>query len=443
MAAHGTIWSRTPLSRRSFLKGTAAGAAALTAAGSGAFASRAQASDWSGETLRFMIINPHAGSIKPLSEGFTELTGANVEAVKVPYDQITAQSTLDVMSGTNEIDVFQYWYVDKEALVRDGVLADITDRIEAEEADIDPADFLGSLYDAYTEVDGLRYGLPYDGDTHVLFYNKEILDRNGLTPPATWDEYNAVAKAVTEAESANGVYGALLMCKQFPIILCSTYANRLGGYGGDFLDASGAPALTSDAAIGAARTMLEAGPSAVPTPLETEFGNSIPVFLSGGAAMIEFWTDLGTWAQDANQSQIVDKWGVSPMPVAGGNTVNRPAMNAGWAFGVSSGSHNPEMAWEFVRMSSSKDFHVRVLTDNTTGVDPTRRSAMPAYREFAPLQADAVEQAIDDAFPWPMKPESPKLMQSLTDELGLMMAGDKTVEQAMGDAQASWEDILG
>ena len=443
MDHHRTSWSGAPLSRRSFLKGTAAGAAALTAAGSGAFAGRAQASDWSGETLRFMIINPHAGSIKPLSEGFTELTGANVEAVKVPYDQITAQSTLDVMSGTNEIDVFQYWYVDKEALVRDGVLADISDRIAAEEADIDPADFLGSLYDAYTEVDGRRYGLPYDGDTHVLFYNKEILDRNGLQPPATWDEYNAVAKAVTEAESANGVYGALLMCKQFPIILCSTYANRLGGYGGDFLDANGAPALTSEAAIGAAQTMLEAGPHAVPTPLETEFGNSIPVFLSGAAAMIEFWTDLGTWAQDANQSQIVDKWGVSPMPVAGGNTVNRPAMNAGWAFGVSSGSHNPEMAWEFVRMSSSKDFHVRVLTDNTTGVDPTRRSAMPAYRDFAPLQADAVEQAIDDAFPWPMKPESPKLMQSLTDELGLLMAGDKTVEQAMGDAQASWEDILG
>ena len=68
---------------------------------------------------------------------------------------------------------------------------------------------------------------------------------------------------------------------------------------------------------------------------------------------------------------------------------------------------------------------------------------MPAYRDFAPLQADAVEQAIDDAFPWPMKPESPKLMQSLTDELGLMMAGDKTAEQAMADAQASWEDILG
>ena len=443
MSIHGRSRPRAPLSRRSFLKGAAAGGAALSATAAGAFANRAGASDWSGETLRFMIINPHAGSIEPLSQAFSAMTGAEVEAVKVPYDQITAQATLDVMSGVNEIDVFQYWYVDKGALVRDGVLADITERIEAERVDIDPADFLGSLYDAYTLVDGRRYGLPYDGDTHVLFYNREILERNGLTPPATWGDYLATARAVTEDEADDGVYGTLLMCKQFPIILCSTYANRLGGYGGSFLDASGAPALTSAAAIGAAQAMLDVGPYAVPTPLETEFGNSIPVFLSGGSAMIEFWTDLGTWAQDAEQSQIVDKWGVVPMPVAVGGMVNRPAMNGGFGFGVSSGSRNPDMAWTFVRMASSKEFHVRALTDNSTGVDPTRRSAMSAYRDFAPLQADAVEKAIDDAFPWPTRPESPKLMQALTDELGLLMAGEKTAGQAMGDAQTAWEKILG
>ena len=80
MTDHGKFRFSNPLSRRTFLKGSAAGAAALTAAGSGAFAGRAQAaSDWSGETLRFMIINLHAGSIKPLSEGFNALTGATVE----------------------------------------------------------------------------------------------------------------------------------------------------------------------------------------------------------------------------------------------------------------------------------------------------------------------------------------------------------------------------
>ena len=406
------------------------------------FAGKARASDWSGETLRFMIINPHAGSIKPLSEGFNELTGATVEGVKVPYDQITAQSTLDVMSGTNEIDVFQYWYVDKEALVRDGVLADITDRIAAEEADIDPADFLGALYDSYTLVDGRRYGLPTTATP-----TSSSTTRRSWTGTGSRRRPRGTSTTLSPRRSPkqNPPTASTARCSCASSSRSSSARPTRTGWAATAATSSTPTARRRSpaiAAIGAAQTMLDAGPSAVPTPLETEFGNSIPVFLSGGAAMIEFWTDLGTWAQDANQSQIVDKWGVVPMPVAGDNTVNRPAMNAGWSFGVSSGSHNPEMAWEFVRMSSSKDFHVRVLTDNTTGVDPTRRSAMPAYRDFAPLQADAVEQAIDDAFPWPTKPESPKLMQSLTDELGLMMAGDKTAEQAMADAQASWEDIL-
>ena len=432
----------TGITRRRFTRGALSAALAGPLLAHPALVKLARAADFSGQTLKFMMINPHAGSIEPLSAAFAELTGATVEAVKVPYDQITAQATLDVMSGTNQFDVFEYWYADKEALVRDGVVADITDRIEAEKDIIDPDDFLGALYDAYTLVNGRRYGLPYDGDTHVLFYNSEILERNGQKPPRTWDEYTAVTAAVTDAEKANGIYGALILAKQIPIILCSSYANRLGGFGGDFLDANGKPALTSDAAIAAAKTMLDAAPHATPTPLETEFGNSIPVFLGGQAGMIEFWTDMGTWAEDPEQSKIVGKWGAVPMPVGGGNNVHRPAMNAGFGFAVSTGSKNQDMAWEFVKMASSKETHVAVLTNNKTGVDPIRKSAIPAYKAFAPRQGEVVEEAIADAFPWPTKPETPKLMQALTDELGLMLAGEKSVEQAMGDAQAFWEKTL-
>lgn len=431
------------LTRRTFTRGALSAALAGPLLANPALMKLAKAADFSGQTLKFMMINPHAGSIEPLSAAFAEMTNATVEAVKVPYDQITAQATLDVASGTNAFDVFEYWYADKEALVRDGVVADITDRIEAEKDLIDPDDFLGSLYDAYTLVNGRRYGLPYDGDTHVLFYNQEILDRTGQKAPTTWDEYTSVVAAVTAAEKANNIYGALMMCKQIPIIICSTYANRLGGFGGNFLDDSGKPALTSDAGIAAAQAIMDAAPHATPTPLETEFGNSIPVFLGGQAGMIEFWTDLGTWAEDPEQSKIVGKWGVVPMPVGGSNTVNRPAMNAGFGFAVSTGSGNQDMAWEFVKMASSKETHVSVLTNNKTGVDPIRKSAIPEYKKFAPRQGEVVEQAIGDAFPWPTKPETPKLMQALTDELGLMLAGSKTVEQAMGDAQAAWEKTLG
>ena len=51
----------------------------------------------------------------------------------------------------------------------------------------------------YTLVDGKRYGLPYDGDTHVLFYNTAILERNGQKPPTTWDELKTTAQALKDA----------------------------------------------------------------------------------------------------------------------------------------------------------------------------------------------------------------------------------------------------
>ncbi|MCY6383758.1 ABC transporter substrate-binding protein [Hoeflea prorocentri] len=435
--------TKNGITRRTFTRGALSAALAAPLLANPAFVTRLRAMDYSGKKLKVMINQPHAGSIDPLSAGFAELTGAEVEGVPIPYDQLRAQATLDVVSGTNEFDVFEYFYTDIEAMVKDGVLADITDRIEADKGVIDPDDFLGSLYDTYTLVGDRRYGLPYDGDTHVLFYNTELFDKHGLKPPKTWDDYRNAAETITAAEKDNGIYGALILAQQVPVIIGSSYANRLGGFGGDFMDADGKPTMATDEAIAAAQAMLDAAPHATPTPLETAFGNSIPLFLGGQAGMIEFWTDMGTWAEDPEQSKIVGKWGVVPMPVGGSNKVHRPAMNAGFGFGASTGAKDGDMAWEFVKMASSKDFHLSVLTNNKTGVDPTRRSAIPAYKEFAPKQGEVVEQAIMDAFPWPRNPESPELMQSLTDELGLMLAGNKTAEQAMTDTQASWEKILG
>src|SRR6266542_3046553 len=49
--------------------------------------------------------------------------------------------------------------------------------------DIEADDFISSIYDPYTLVDGKRYGLPFDGDSHVLFYNQDLLARSGFGGP--------------------------------------------------------------------------------------------------------------------------------------------------------------------------------------------------------------------------------------------------------------------
>src|SRR5699024_8811123 len=118
----------------------------------------------------------------------------------------------------------------------------------------------------------------FDGDTEVLFYNQEILDRNGIAPPTTWDEYAEAVAAITAAEKANGVYGAAVMGQQTPIILMSTYANRLAGFGGSFLDDDGKPTLDTEAAIGAAAALKEVSADAMPTTLETGFDQALQAF---------------------------------------------------------------------------------------------------------------------------------------------------------------------
>ena len=448
---HGGSMSTARFSRRRLLGGAAAGTL-LTAGprrGSIAGAARRQATpagampDFSGQTLRFMIIQPHAVTGELLTADFQAATGATVELTTVAYDEVQARATLDVQSGANAFDVIDYWYPTVEALASQGVIEDLTDYIAATPA-IDPADFLPSIYDVYTTYEGRRYGLPYDGDTHVLFYNTAIFERNGLASPATWDDFLGAARAITEAEGGDGVYGCDLQGFQAPIIIGSSYANRLAGYGGAFLAEDGSPALNSEAALQAAQAMLDVAPHALPTPLETGFDQALPAFLSGQIAMMEFWTDLGVYAEGPD-SQIQGQWDVVQMPYGGANTTHIAPLNAGFCFAVSTGSQNQELAREFVRFATSPDYHLKLLTTTGSGIDPTRVSALnsEAYQEFAPKVQRAAAAALNGAFPWPTNPESPELMQALADELALMLQGNKDAATAMADAQAAWEGILG
>lgn len=432
---------QSPFSRRAVLRGAGAASAGLALTGLSAGLARPARAD---ETLSVMIIQPHAVAGDMMAAAYEAQTGVRVEVTAVPYDQVQAQATLDVQSGANRFDVLDYWYTSKGALAEDGILTDVTDWIERDRAMVQPDDFIPSIYDTYTLHNGRRWGLPYDGDTHVLFYNREIFDRHGLGAPATWDDYLTAARTITEAERDNGIYGAAMLGFRVPIIICSSFVNRLAGFAGTFFDADGRPALDSEPALMAAEAMLAVAPHCLPTPLETAFDQALPAFLSGRVAMMEFWTDLGVYAQDPEGSQIVDKWGVVQMPIGGGATQSLAALNAGFCFGVSSGSRNPERAWDFIRWATGQEFGLELLTTTGTGMDPTRLSTLqsPAYRDFAPLVQEAATASLSGVLAWPTIPESPRLMEALADALAAMLAGERSPQAAMAQAQQAWERIL-
>ncbi|MFD7134032.1 extracellular solute-binding protein [Streptomyces sp. NPDC059894] len=59
------------------------------------------------------------------------------------------------------------------------------------------ADFVSQLADA-GKVRGVQYGMPFASSTRLLFYNKTLFEKAGITPPTTWDELAEDAEALKE-----------------------------------------------------------------------------------------------------------------------------------------------------------------------------------------------------------------------------------------------------
>jgi multiple sugar transport system substrate-binding protein len=446
------------LSRRGLLKSAAAfGAAAAVAP---RFATAQDATPaveevppvtlprFDGEELSFMIIQPHAVTGDFLVKDFEAATGAKVNLTTVNYDEVQAKATLDVQSGANEFDVLDYWYPTIGALSSQGILEDITEFIESD-PEIDTADFIPSIYDIYTLYDGKRWGLPYDGDTHVLFYNSEIFSQLELTAPETWDQVTANAKTITEAglknADGNQVYGIGIMGVKAPILLGSAYINRFAGFGGTFFKEDGTPNLDTEIAVQAAQSLLDQAQWALPTPLETAFEQALPAFSSGQTAMQDFWTDLGVYAESAEGTKVAGKWDVVQNPVGGTNTQHIAPLNAGFAFGVSTGSQKKELAKAFVKFATSKAFHIKMLNTVGSGIDPMRLSGLnsPSYTAFAPKVQAAAAAALSGVFAWPTGPTMPDLMTKLADELALLLQGGQDATTTLKNVQDGWVQILG
>ncbi|MDH2427124.1 extracellular solute-binding protein [Sphaerisporangium sp. TRM90804] len=69
---------------------------------------------------------------------------------------------------------------------------------------IDKAAFFPSAWGT-VEVDGTAYGVPWYVETRVLYYRKDLADKAGVAPPATWDETKTFVKALQKAGAEQGM----------------------------------------------------------------------------------------------------------------------------------------------------------------------------------------------------------------------------------------------
>ena len=107
------------------------------------------------------------------------LTGGHVNVVAVGFQTIYDKALLDASTGTNAFDAYVFnpqWLGD---FVGPGYLADLTDRVN-NDPQLDWQDIGPFFRDFNATYNGKVYTIPLDGDFHMVYYRKDILDKDGV-----------------------------------------------------------------------------------------------------------------------------------------------------------------------------------------------------------------------------------------------------------------------
>ena len=253
---------------------------------------------------------------------FEKLTGAKINVIAVPFSDLYQKVLTDWASGTNSVDgaVFApQWMVD---YVAGGYLEDLGDRIAKDKA-LEWSDIAPFFRDFSSSFGGKTYLVPLDGDFHMLYYRTDLLDKAGLKPPTTWDEYLDVAKKLNGTDDGSGgkVYGSCIAKKRnaqsywFVTDVVGSMTQAKGTSQGTFFDTKDMKPLVDNAAFRKALEFLkESSKYGPPDELNMDVSDTRPLFTSGKCALNLDWGDVGVLAIDPKASKVIDKTGASIMP---------------------------------------------------------------------------------------------------------------------------------
>ena len=63
----------------------------------------------------------------------------------------------------------------------------------------DANDYISGVRYFYADSDGKMVGMPFNSSTPILYYNVEALNKAGVEPPVTWEDFEAIAPKLVDA----------------------------------------------------------------------------------------------------------------------------------------------------------------------------------------------------------------------------------------------------
>lgn len=345
--------------RRNFL----AGSAAIGAAGLLGIKPASAAVDWkrfAGTTLEVNLVkSPRSETILKYLSEFEALTGIKVNAEATPEQQQRQKTTIELSSGKPSFDVVHLSYhVQKRQFEKGGWLADISGFVK-DPSLTDPSlvesDFAEAGMQFAKDSKGVLRSLPFSVDYWIVYWNKDLFEKKGLSYPSTFDEMVNAAEALTDKSS--NTYG--FVARGLKNANVPVWTTLLLGYGSTPLGPDGKLRTTSDEAVEAAKMYQRMMTKAAPVGVSGfNWAEAQSAFLQGKVGM---WLDGVGFAppiENPEKSRVVGKVGYGIMPKG---PKAQAAATTGDGIGVTAASKNKEAAYLFCQWVVSHDMGARLL----------------------------------------------------------------------------------
>ena len=418
---------------------------------------------------------------------FEKMTGAKINIIAVPFSDLYQKVLTDWASGTNSVDAAVFapqWMVDYAA---GGYLEELTPRI-AKDKDLQWDQIAPFFKNFSATYGGKTYLIPLDGDFHMLYYRMDVLDKAGLKPPRTWDEYLEVAKALNGKDfNGDGTkgYGSCIAKKRnaqsywFVTDIVGSMVQSKGTSQGTFFDTKDMKPLIDNEAFRKALDFLkESGKYGPPDELNMDVSDTRPLFVSGKCALNLDWGDVGVLAIDPKASKVIDKTGsvitpgskdvlnwetgkleactkdTCPYAIDGVNHAPYAAFG-GWSGGINVKAKDKvkDTAYAFLSYVGQPAQSNVDVTIGATGFNPYRTSQM-AYNDvwknagMSKVAGDSYLGAIGDSLNSPNMildlriPQNQKYQQVVLDEaVARFLAGEIDKEATVKAVLSGWNDL--
>ncbi|MGV8855584.1 MAG: ABC transporter substrate-binding protein [Devosia sp.] len=404
----------------------------------------------SAETLTIATVNNgDMVRMQGLSSAFTEATGIDLNWVVLEENTLRQNVTTDIATNGGQYDVMTIGTYEAPIWAKQGWLTPL-DGLSADPAyDVD--DILPAIRGGLS-LDGKLYAAPFYGESSMVMYRKDLMEKAGLTMPdaPTWEFIGEAARAMTDRD--NGINGICLRGKAGWGENMAFLTAMSNSFGARWFDENWTPQFDQPEWKNTLDTYLslmnDAGPAGASS---NGFNENLTLFQQGKCGM---WIDATVAASFVTgaDSTVADQVGFALAPDNG--LGKRGNWLWAWSLAIPASSQHAEAAEKFINWATNKDYLATVAAaEGWANVPPGTRTSLyenPEYQAAAPfakMTLDSINSA-DPTHPtvkpvpyvgvqFVAIPEFAGIGTNVGQLFSAALAGQMTADDALAQAQTA------